>query len=73
MLRVNLPYLEIECDATIDEKGVNIDMKKFNINNFNIDKVFKWVDKKCGKKEEQDNSMFESEEKTDDYYTIKIE
>ena len=76
MLSIKFPNLNIDADVSIDEKGLNVEVKKFNINNFTIDKVFKYIDKKYGRKNKDkiDNKKVENIPSDDSgEYLIKIE
>lgn len=76
MLSIKFPNLNIDADVSIDEKGLNVEVKKFNINNFTIDKVFKYIDKKYGRKNKdkiEDKKVKNISSDDSGEYLIKIE
>ena len=79
MIHVDLPFLDIEADVKFDENGVSVSVKKFDINNFTIDKVFKHIDKICGKKTKKEKKLTSTESNskpmidTNDEYLIEIQ
>lgn len=68
--------LDIDLNVKIDKTGVKLEVKKINPNGFIIDKVFKKLDKKSKKKEEEKELPAISEkniaDNTSDCYTIVI-
>lgn len=79
MITVELPVFDIDADIKFDENGVSINVKKFDINNFTIDKVFKHIDKICGKKSKKEKKLSKTENisnplnENDDEYLIEIQ